>query len=81
MEQQASQTVLQSIHDLLSTVRVYINYDGGDVEFVSYTDQILTLKISGACSTCPFNNETFDAGVKQVFMAEIPEIKDVKFVI
>ncbi|WEK83254.1 MAG: NifU family protein [Mycoplasma sp.] len=76
-----SSKILQEIHDLLSTVRVYINYDGGDVEFVSYIDHVLTLKISGACSTCPFNSETFDTGVKQVFMAEIPDIKDVKFVI
>lgn len=71
---------LQKIHDLLQTLKIYINADGGDVEFVEYKNKILTLKIIGKCATCPFQSSTFDEGLKFALMQEIKEIKDVKFI-
>lgn len=70
----------QKIQDLLQTLRIYINADGGDVEFVEYKDNILTLKIIGKCATCPFQSNTFDEGLKFALMQEIKEIKNVKFI-
>ncbi|AIV03607.1 nitrogen fixation protein [Candidatus Malacoplasma girerdii] len=80
MKETNENKTLQEIHDLLATVRVYINYDGGDVEFVSYLDHTLTLKVTGACATCPFNGEEFDSGIKEVFKNEIKDIHDVQFI-
>ena len=73
-------SVEQRINDLLQTLKIYINADGGDVEFVEYKDNILTLKITGKCVGCPFINNTFDEGVKFALIQEIKEIKDVKFI-
>lgn len=70
----------QKIMDLLETIKIYINSDGGDVEFVSYKNKILTLRIMGHCVTCPFIGNTFDEGVKFTFINEIPQIQDVKFI-
>ena len=71
---------MQKIQDLLQTLKIYINADGGDVEFVKYKNNILTLKIIGKCATCPFQSHTFDEGLKYALMQEIKEIKDVKFI-
>lgn len=73
--------LVNEIKDLLETVRIYINNDGGDIEFISFKDKILTLKILGACVGCPFINVTFDQGVKQIFLNEFKgKIKDVIFI-
>ncbi len=71
---------IQKIQDLLQTLKIYINADGGDVEFVKYKNNVLTLKIIGKCATCPFQSHTFDEGLKYALMQEIKEIKDVKFI-
>lgn len=71
----------KKIENMLEAVRIYINADGGDIEFVSFKDKVLTLKILGACVGCPFINATFDDGVKQIFLTEFKdEIKEVKFI-
>ena len=71
---------MQKIQDLLQTLKIYINADGGDVEFVKYKNNVLTLKIIGKCAACPFQSHTFDEGLKYALMQEIKEIKDVKFI-
>lgn len=71
---------IQKIQDLLQTLKIYINADGGDVEFIEYKNSVLTLKITGKCATCPFQSNTFDEGLKFALMQEIKEIKDVKFI-
>jgi Fe-S cluster biogenesis protein NfuA len=73
--------LLAEIKETVESLRVFINNDGGDLAFVSFIDQVLTLRISGACVGCQFINVTFDQGVKEVFLTEFNgKIKDVKFV-
>lgn len=73
--------VVERIKELVEALRVYINADGGDMEFVSYENKILTLRILGACKGCAFVSVTFDDGVKRVFLTEFKDdIKDVKFI-
>ena len=73
--------IVRRIKELVESLRIYINADGGDMEFVNYENKILTLKILGACTGCPFISVTFDEGVKKVFLTEFKkEIKDVKFI-
>lgn len=81
MSKSPGKRIINQINDLLQTLRVYINYDGGDVEFVSYENHILTLRMKGACATCPFSSDTYDQGMRDVFLSEIKDIKDVKFIV
>lgn len=76
----SEEKALTKIHDLLQTLRVYINYDGGDVEFVSFTKGVLTLRMLGACAYCPSNCNVYDDGIKQAFISQIKAVKDVKFI-
>lgn len=58
-------------------VRPWIEQDGGGIEFLSYEDGIVLVKLYGACSTCSSATVTLKAGVEQILKSMIPEIKEV----
>jgi Fe-S cluster biogenesis protein NfuA len=58
-------------------VRPWIEQDGGGIEFISYEDGIVLVKLYGACSTCSSATVTLKAGVEQILKSMIPEIKEV----
>ncbi len=62
---------------IINHIRPYINADGGDLEFVSYENHIVTVKFLGACAGCTQQDVTLNDGIKQWLMDEIDEIEDV----
>ena len=68
---------IQKIKDVLATLRPYLNMDGGDVEFISYVDKIVYVKLTGACQACLFSDETIKNGLYESIKAEVPEIEGV----
>jgi Fe-S cluster biogenesis protein NfuA len=70
--------LISRIEAALDKIRPYLKADGGDVEFVSIDDNnILKVRMIGACDGCPFSLHTLKAGVEQTILHEIPEIKEV----
>ena len=47
-----TQSLIETIRKELDSIKVFINADGGDVNFVSLVDGVLTLEISGHCIGC-----------------------------
>jgi len=72
--------LIDEIKKIIDTLRVYVNNDGGDLEFVSYIDNIVTIRILGNCVGCPFIDSTYHDGIKHVILNEFKEIKDVVFI-
>ena len=70
----------EKINEVLDKLRPFLMSEGGDVEFIKYEDGICYIKFKGACSECPLNSFTFDEGIKEALINEIPEIIDVKLV-
>lgn len=68
----------QLIIDTLNKIRPYINRDGGDVEFVSFDDGIVTVKMLGACVGCAIVDQTVYYGIETLLMEEIPGVTSVK---
>ena len=69
---------IQKIKHVLDTeIRPAIAMDGGDCEFYSYQDGVLTLRLQGACSTCPSATMTLKMGIESRLKEEVPELKDV----
>lgn len=58
-------------------IRPYLNSHGGDVEIVSFDNNILRVKLIGQCMTCPASADTFDESIKDVLLSEFKELKDV----
>ena len=66
------------ILDTLNKIRPYINRDGGDVEFVSLDEGVVTVKMHGACVGCSIVDQTVYYGIETLLMEEIPGITSVK---
>ena len=73
-----SDALLKRVEKSLDTMRPYLNDDGGNVEIVEITDDmIVRLKLVGACSTCPQSFMTMKAGIEEAVRRAVPEIKGV----
>ena len=43
---------LEKIKDIIDQIKPFIMSDGGDVSFVKYEDNIVYIKLYGACQDC-----------------------------
>jgi len=65
----------ENLEKTIDGIRPYLRQDGGDVELVSITaDNIVNVRLLGACNTCPLSLMTLRAGIERVLMNEYPEI-------
>ena len=68
----------EQIKLLIEKIRPFLINDGGDIEFIKYEDQIVYIKLKGACDGCPMMDITIKDGIEQIIKNEIPEVKEVK---
>lgn len=60
-------------------VRPILVMDGGNIEFVEYTDDnIVKVRLQGACHGCPMAAITLKSLVEELLKEHIPEIKAVE---
>lgn len=71
--------LIKKINEIINNIRIWIQNEGGDVNFVSFKKGILTLIVSGHCVGCISFDSTYTYGIKQMLMKTFPEIKDVVF--
>ncbi|MEA1971940.1 MAG: NifU family protein [Candidatus Cloacimonadota bacterium] len=68
----------KKVEEVLAKVRPSIQADGGDVELVEISvDNVVGVKLTGACNGCPMATLTLKAGIERVMKEEIPEVKEV----
>ena len=78
MEADRMEKMHSLVKETLDKIRPYLQSDGGDIEFVDITDDLVVkVKLTGACHDCPFRMQTLKGGVEQALMKEIPEITGV----
>lgn len=69
------------IKEVLEEIRPYLQRDGGDLEFIGYTeDKVVQVKLMGACDGCPYSQMTIKGGVERILKEHIPEIAGVEAV-
>lgn len=67
------------VEEVINKVRPYLRRDGGDVELVDITDDnIVKVKLVGACGTCPMSIMTLKGGIEAELKKAIPELKAVE---
>ena len=67
------------IKELLETrIRPTIQEDGGDIDYVSFHDGIVTLRLRGACRTCDSSVITLKNGIENMLMHYVPEVTEVR---
>mgnify|MGYP002516147850 FL=1 len=67
----------KKIKEIIDKIVPYLNSDGGNLEFIKLKDDIVYIKLTGACGCCPHRNETIKYGILESIKEELPEIKDV----
>jgi Fe-S cluster biogenesis protein NfuA len=70
----------EKIEELLSRIRPSLQADGGDIELISIEDNIVKVKLKGACGSCPMSQMTLKNGVEAIIRQNVPEIKAVEAV-
>lgn len=58
-------------------VKPAVEQDGGAIYFDSYEDGIVKVSLQGSCSGCPSSTITLKAGIENLLIRLIPEIKQV----
>jgi Fe-S cluster biogenesis protein NfuA len=70
--------MMERLNIALDKIRPYLHADGGDILLVDISDDmIVKVQLTGSCKSCPFSFNTLKAGVEQVIIREMPEIKKV----
>lgn len=70
--------IREKIENTLESIRPYLMADGGNVEFVDVSDDmVVKLKLLGTCSTCTMSRFTMKAGIEDSLIKAIPSIKSV----
>lgn len=71
----------QKIIEAIGKIRPYLQRDGGDIEFVELTeDLIVKVRLQGHCAGCPGAQMTLKGVVERIIKESYPEIKGVEAV-
>ncbi len=51
--------------------------DGGEIQFRSFRDGVVTVALRGSCSGCPSSTLTLKSGIENLLKSMMPEVKEV----
>ena len=72
--------VVEKIKQVIERTRVFLQQDGGDVEYVDFKEGIVYVRLTGACVGCSAINVTLYDGIESILLAEVPEVIGVEHV-
>ena len=68
----------EQVQEVLDLIRPALQADGGDVELVDVTDDgIVSVKLTGACGSCPMSTMTLKMGIERTLVEKVPQVKEV----
>lgn len=73
-----NKNVLDRIILLIEKLKPFLISDGGNLEFVKYEDNIVYVRMMGACKDCDMMDITLKEGIEEIIVNEIPEVKEVR---
>lgn len=65
------------IIEVINCLKPYLFNHGGNVEFVKYENNIVYVKMMGACSNCHMLDLTLKDGLEAAIKEEVPEVLEV----
>lgn len=70
----------EKVEGVLDKIRAGLKSEGGDIELVDIKENVVYVKLKGACGTCPMSTLTMKNWVEANLKREIPEITAVQAV-
>jgi Fe-S cluster biogenesis protein NfuA len=67
------------VEETIEVIRPALQADGGDIELQDVDEAlgIVTVKLVGACGTCPASTQTLKAGIERIMRDRIDGITEV----
>lgn len=70
--------LVKKIKELIDTyVKPAVEMDGGNIEFKSFHQGIVTVILQGSCSGCPSSTVTLKSGIEGMLKRMVPEVMEV----
>ena len=77
----SKQETEKKVLEALEKLKPYLEADGGDMELVEITDDnVVRVRLLGACSTCSMSAMTLKAGLEEAIKKTAPEVVRVEAV-
>lgn len=70
--------IVDKILLLIEKLKPFLINDGGNLEFVKYEDNIVYVRMMGACKDCEMMDITLKEGIEEIIINEVPEVKEVR---
>ena len=70
----------KKVKEELDKIRPYLQMEGGDVEFIALEEDIVKVRLKGACAGCPMSTMTLKYGIERKLKEVIPDLKSVETV-
>ncbi len=65
------------IEAIINKLRPFLINDGGNIEFVKFENNVVYIRMMGACANCQMLDLTLNDGIAAAIMNEVPEVEDV----
>jgi Fe-S cluster biogenesis protein NfuA len=70
--------IVKNVKNLIETyVKPAVEMDGGNIEFKSYNQGVVTVVLQGSCSGCPSSTVTLKSGIEGMLKRMIPQVTEV----
>ena len=67
----------EKIIEVIDQLRPFLINDGGNIEFIDYKDNVVYIKMMGACADCVMIDATLKDGIEMAIKEEVPSVKEV----
>ena len=68
---------VNKIKEVIDKLRPFLINDGGNIEFVKYENNIVYVRLGGACANCSIMDITLKDGIEAAIQEEVPEVLEV----
>ena len=72
-------TLNERVSEIIESIRPMIQADGGDIELVEVEHDTgkVSVRLKGACRSCPMSEMTLKMGVERHLKEQVPEVTEV----
>jgi Fe-S cluster biogenesis protein NfuA len=70
----------EKIEAIINEIRPLLQGDGGDIELVGIENNVVKVRLRGACAGCPGAQMTLKMAVERRIKARVPEVERVESV-
>lgn len=74
------QNLYTKVAAVMEEIRPYLNSHGGNIELEKIEDNVVYVRMQGACSGCSLSAVTLKSGVEEAIKTRVPEIERVEMV-